>query len=328
MSVEPLDPKTVEALVLDAGAAPSMHNAQPWTFRFRFHSGGGTFELRSDPERAIPHSDPDNRALHIGCGAALFNLRVASVHVGREPVTALLPDRADPDLLATVRLEAPLGAGRDLASLYPAISRRHTSRHPFTDQDIPKDLRADLCEAARGEGAQLTFPAPWHVQELLDLVGDAEGRDARDPGTLEDLKRWTRTGTDTAADGVPEYAFGPRKKRGRAPVRDFAGREAVAGRGAATFEDAPCLALLGTVHDSPADWLRAGQALERVLLVATLRGLATALTSQALERSDLRWIARDPTTATGFVQMVLRLGYGPVGLATPRRAAREVLDLE
>lgn len=74
----------------------------------------------------------------------------------------------------------------------------------------------------------------------------------------------------------------------------FAGRRATPGRESATFEHMPQLALLGTSGDRPEDWLRAGQAMERVLLEATLHGLATSLTSHALEWKDLRELARDP----------------------------------
>lgn len=68
--------------------------------------------------------------------------------------------------------------------------------------------------------------------------------------------------------------------------------------------------------------------MERVLLQATLDGLATSLTSQALEWPELRWAARDPEPAMGIIQMVLRIGYGPAGRGTPRRPAGEVLDIE
>ncbi|MGP3948973.1 hypothetical protein [Streptomyces sp. 7N604] len=71
-----------------------------------------------------------------------------------------------------------------------------------------------------------------------------------------------------------------------------------------------------------------GQALERVLLQATLDGLATSLTSHALEWPELRWVVHDPQSAMGFVQMVLRLGYGERVPATPRRPVEEVLEIE
>ncbi|MFM9634119.1 MULTISPECIES: Acg family FMN-binding oxidoreductase [Streptomyces] len=328
MAERPLESKIVSTLVAEATAAPSMHNAQPW--RFRYLSGERVLLLRADHERAMPRSDPDNRALHIGCGAALFNLRVAAAHADIVPRTTLLPEPADPLLLAAVQLTDPVdGAGSgELVRLHPAIRQRHTSRHPFAEKEVPENLRAALQEAAAREGAVLEFPGPWHAETVLDLVRDAESRDVVDPVVNEDLVRWTRLGAeaDTADDGVPEYAFGPRKRDGKAPVRDFSGRRPVADRGTTTFEHIPHLALLSTPEDGPADWLRAGQALERVLLEATLADLATSLTSHALEDRALRLLARDPGSGTGQVQMVLRLGYGPRGPATPRRAVRDVLD--
>lgn len=329
MQHQPFDAKTVTALVEDAAAAPSMHNAQPW--KFRFLSDTRTFHLRADLERAMPHSDPTNRALHLGCGAALFNLRVAAAHAGWDLTARLLPEPSDPELLASVQLADPTRPDDSLTALYPAIHRRHTSRYPFAEKEIPADIQAELGDAARREGAQLAFPSAWHSETLLDLAHDAEGRDTLDPAAFEDVARWTRLDdvtADTAADGIPAYAFGPRKRNGKAPVRDFAGRRTVTDRGTATFEHTPHLVLLGTADDQPTDWLRAGQALERVLLLATLQGLATSLTSHALESRDLRWLARDPLTAMGYVQIVLRLGYGPHGPATPRRPVRDVLDIE
>ena len=324
-----LDDKTVADLVAEATAAPSMHNAQPW--RFRFLTGEHLVLLYADPERAMPHSDPDNRALHIGCGAALFNLRVAAVHEGLLPRARLLPEPRDALLLAAVHRAEPAGSPQDddLGRLHPAIRQRHTSRHPFADKDVPEDVRAALRAAAAQEGAELLFPGAWHAETVLDLVRDAESRDALDPRADADLMRWTRLGpeADTAVDGVPEYAFGPRKWDGRAPVRDFAGRRTVADRGTTAFEHIPHLALLGTPGDGAADWLRAGQALERVLLEATLADLATSLTSHALEKPELRLLARDPGSGTGHVQMVLRLGYGPRGVVTPRRPVADVLDV-
>ncbi|MGW2559398.1 Acg family FMN-binding oxidoreductase [Streptomyces sp. NPDC001514] len=324
----PLDTATVTSLVEDATAAPSMHNAQPW--KFRFVRDTGAMQLRADTERTMPRTDPADRALHLGCGAALFNLRVVAAHAGRGPVTTLLPDPADPLLLAEVSLAGPVPPDDDLAVLHPAIRRRHTSRFPFTDEEVPGGLLDELCGAALLEGAHLYVPDAWHVQTLLDLVHDAEGRESMDPRARAETARWTHTGTEEEAprpEGVPAYAFGPRQRDVTAPVRDFAGRESVPGRGSATFEKVPHLALLGTMTDLPVDWLRAGQAMERVLLQATLDGLVTSLTSQPLEWPELRWAVRDPGSAMGHVQMVIRLGYGPTGPATPRRPVGDVLDI-
>ncbi|MES5819813.1 nitroreductase [Streptomyces sp. RG80] len=328
MTVRPHEPTHATALIAAATAAPSLHNSQPW--RFRYRGADRSVELRADLDRAMPRTDPDGRALHLGCGAALFNLRVAGAHFGERADTRLLPDPAEPVLLATVRLTDTDAPDHDLARLFPAVARRHTSRHPFEQRSIPVAIETELREAAELEGARLLFPDPWHVESLLDHVRDVEGRDLLDADRLEDVRRWTRIGreeSEAAVDGILDTAFGPRKQGGRAPVRDFAGRRAVPGRPAAVFENAPRLALLGTAADHPADWLRAGQAMERVLLLATHHGLATSLTSHALEHKDLRELARDPGSTMGFVQMVLRLGYGPTGATTPRRPLEQVLEI-
>ncbi len=111
-------------------------------------------------------------------------------------------------------------------------------------------------------------------------------------------------------------------------MRDFAGPRRVAGRDAADFERTPQPALLSTSHDHPEDWLRAGQAMERVLLLATLEGLSSSFATQPLEWTDLRWPLRDPVSGTGYTQMLLRLGYGPKGPGTPRRPVSDVLDVQ
>ena len=54
--------------------APSGHNTQPWLFRV----AGDAVELYADWTQALAVVDPEDRALTISCGAALFNLRVAS----------------------------------------------------------------------------------------------------------------------------------------------------------------------------------------------------------------------------------------------------------
>ncbi|MFB7506894.1 Acg family FMN-binding oxidoreductase [Streptomyces broussonetiae] len=328
MTTQPLDVDTVTALVAEACAAPSLHNAQPWAFRYLRDLG--VLRLYADPGRALPQTDPENRGLHLGCGAALFNLRVASAAAGLAPVVRLLPDPAHPEFLAETHLPGPGAPDGQLARLQSAIHRRHSSRAPYRDEPIPAVVRDRLYEAARAEDAQLVFPGAWHVRSILELVRDAEGRETLAPEVREEVERWAHaeaTDRAEAVDGIPAVAFGPRRRGTAALVRDFAVGRPVSGRGWASFEKNPNIALLGTAHDEPADWLRAGQALERVLLRATADGLVTSLTSQPLEWPEFRWVVRDPASAMAHVQMVIRLGYGPEGPASPRRPVADLLDV-
>ncbi|MFI8100817.1 Acg family FMN-binding oxidoreductase [Streptomyces sp. NPDC086023] len=322
-----LDPLTAVRLVDDAVTAPSMHNAQPW--RFVLRTGTGTIELYGDPGRSMAHADPDHRALRIGCGAALFDLRVSAAHRGLLAQVPTGPHPADPWWYATVGFTTAPAADPALAGLHPALRRRHTSRFPFRDEAVPPAVLAGLTAAARTEGCRLTFPEPWHVRTVLGLARDAEHREETDPAARAETAAWVHTGPGTGGrtDGIPVTAFGPHATAGTATVRDFGRVRPVRGQAWATFEKDPRLALLTTDGDGPADWLRAGQALQRVLLRATADGLATSMTSQPLEWPELRWTARDPLAGRGHVQMVLRLGYGPPGAPTPRRPAAEVLEV-
>ncbi|WP_089107406.1 Acg family FMN-binding oxidoreductase [Streptomyces hyaluromycini] len=328
MTGTPVDVHTVTTLVADATAAPSQHNAQPW--RFRYLRDIGVLRLYADLEHALPHTDPEHRGLHMSCGAALLNLRVAAAAAALAPVVRLLPDPDCPDLLAEVQLDGSGPPETTLAPLRPAVGCRHSSRHPFRDEEIPAAVREHLCEAARAEGAQLLFPGAWHVRSILELVGEAEDWEALDTRMRDETARWTYTepsGADGPSEGIPAEAFGPARHGGNAPVRDFAVGRPMPDRPRASFEKNPNIALLGTAHDGPGDWLQAGQALERVLLRATADGLVASVTSQPLEWPALRWAARDPLSAMGHVQMVLRLGYGPEGSPSPRRPVDDVLDI-
>ncbi|MFD0367960.1 Acg family FMN-binding oxidoreductase [Streptomyces sp. NPDC127114] len=326
MSTTHLTRPLVTSLIEDAVTAPSMHNAQPWKFVARTDTG--VIELHGDPSRGMPREDPNHRALHLGCGAALFGLRVAAAHRALHPVVQLLPSLADPWHLADVRFDGPDDADSELDTLHPALARRHTSRFPFTEEEIPSEVIDELRAAALLEGCRLVVPGAWHTDTVMDLVHASELFEAADEAVRAEIAAWTRTGAageGPATEGIPSYAFGPRQYDVTAPVRDFGAPGRVPGRVSARFEKRPQIALLGTLADTPKEWLKAGQAMQRVLLQATLDGLATSLMSQPLEWPELRSGARDPGSTIGFVHMVIRLGYGPQGQTTPRRPVSEVL---
>jgi hypothetical protein len=110
----------------------------------------------------------------------------------------------------------------------------------------------------------------------------------------------------------------------RVPVRDFT-PDRHEPLGYAWFEEAPRLAVLSTAGGARKDWMHAGQALQRVLLTATLRGIAIAPLTQPLETADA-WLVHNPRAGVEQPQMILRLGYGLPVPASPRRPVSNVLD--
>ncbi|WP_457033762.1 Acg family FMN-binding oxidoreductase [Kitasatospora sp. P5_F3] len=325
MTVPTLTPAELHLLVSAAGAAPSLHNSQPWRFRLTPDLDG--MEVHADPARAVPLTDPDGRAMHISIGAALFNLRVAAAHLGREPSVRLLPG-GEPHLVATVDLSRPAAptASSD-RDLYPVIGQRHSSRQPFTNRDVPETVLGELIEAARAEGVELSVLEEYGVRRVLALTAEAELRIADDLARQAETRSWLRLEAP-ATDGIPAAALGPLDRDAHVPMRSFTGHPPAAPvMPSQRFEALPQVAVLTTHTDHPADWLRTGQAMQWAWLLATVHGLRASVLHQAVEWPDTRWRLRDPAEGPGHVQLVLRLGYGPPGATSPRRPVEEILEL-
>lgn len=313
-----LDDVMRDVLLGAATAAPSVHNSQPW----EFDVGPGRIDLYADPSRQLGVVDSAGRSLLISCGAALFNLRVACDHVGLHPRVRVLPSPRDATHVASVELLHRHDRPGELAHLYPVIPSRRTNRYPFFGRRIPHAVLSGIAEAVALENAIVrVYDDPAEVERLVDLLHDAESEERMTPGLLEERAAWVSR--DHPGEGIPPASLGPRPADPRTPFRDLAGPRL--DRPVAAFERAPTVAVLSTSGDTSVDRVRAGQALERALLVATEAGVSASFMNQPLEHGDLRWLVRSPMTGHGHSQMVLRLGYGMAVPATPRRPVEQVV---
>jgi nitroreductase len=309
----------VRAWLRAAVAAPSVFNTQPWQFRVTERE----IEVYADPVRRLEVVDPRGRELMISVGAALFNLRVAMLADGRTPLVHLLPDGADSDLVARVRPGPAVAVSETARLLAEAIPRRCTNRRPFEATPVPPEVLADLCVAAAAEGGDLVVAGPVLRDAVLGVVRTAEHLRRRDPDYYVELADWTG-GPSTRGDGVPPETFGPWSALEVVPLRDFGLVRPVPRRFEAEYESEPTIALLYSRGDDREQWVRTGQALERALLTASVRGLASTLMTQPIEIPRLRDVLT--ISATGAVaQVVLRFGYGPPSAPSPRRPLQSVL---
>lgn len=308
------------ACLADACAAPSVHNTQPWRFRL----ADGHVDVIADDQRRLDVIDPIGREMLISVGAAVLNLRIAVLHRGRLPIVQPFPDPEHPAVAARVRLGPPVRPPAAASQLALAIPRRHSNRQPFWSTRVAPKALAELEAAARTEGAYLAIASPDVRDAVLDVIRAAEHRWQADQSYARELHCWTRD-PGARLDGVPPQAFGPWDKLELMPVRDFGLTVPTPRRKPARYEAEPTLMILSTFGDDRAEWLRAGIALEHVLLRATALGLSTTMMTQALEVPRLRDLLDD--SARRRAQVVVRCGYGPPAAATPRRAVDDVLDL-
>lgn len=312
-----------EYLVGVAARAPSLHNTQPW----RFGVDGDAIELHADADRQL-HVDPDGRELLVSCGAALYGLRLAVRSLGYLPEVELLPGPAGCRPLARVRLggAAPVTAGE--RNMLAAVPHRHTHRGPFEAGALPAGLFARLDDDARAEGARLTEIDPGPARdELMACAAAADRRQDHDPQARAEIWLWTRGPASPERDGVPAHAFpaGPGPENRRLPQRDFD-----LGRGLGLLPTggpaAPAMAVLSTPGDGEEDWLRAGQALHRLLLHAASKWVFASLNTQSLENAATRTLIRDRLTAPEWPQILLAFGVSRIAHPTGRRPAADLIE--
>ena len=328
------EPTTAEEIaryvVASAVWAPSVHNTQPWRFTA---DGGPRISLHADVGRRLAVTDPDGREMMISCGAALFTARLALRALGYIPETRVLPDPAQPALVAEVSWRDRAAADEFERRLSGHVLTRRTHRGAFDPEPLPPDTLAALRAAAAREGAALRIVADdGRRAALAAAVQSAEHELRRDAERLRELARWTPAPGSACRDGVPATSYPARAERTQ-PY--FPGRDFARGHGwgtpplspATSHRAAGVAGLLTTTADHPVDWVNAGQALQRIMLTASTCGAAVALHSQPLELPWLREFIRTQLSDGACPHLVLRIGLVTQVAVSVRRDPDDVLFL-
>ncbi|GAA4639263.1 nitroreductase family protein [Actinoallomurus vinaceus] len=312
--------EVLQRLVEAAVWAPSAHDTRPWWF----DTHGETVTLHADTDRCLNVVDPHGREMLISCGAALFTLRLAVRRLGRRPEVRMASDPDRPGLIADVSLGPPQPVTDEDRQLYEQVERRRTHRGGFRASAMPvgllQALRADAC----AEHVSLRIVADPRMRVALAALSDAAEQVQRmDPAYVAEVARWAPPPGSERPDAVHEEAC-PRDPDDTEPhvaERDFARGQGWGMTGGEPREATGVVALLTTAGDGRTDWLRAGQALQRVLLRAAEDDVSAAFHTQVLEVPELREFIRTRFCDATYPQMIMRLGMADAEFAGARRPA-------
>jgi hypothetical protein len=290
------------------------------------HLTEGRLDIHADLSRQLPVLDPTARQLFISCGCALMNARVSMAGAGSGARVTRFPHPLQTSFVASLTVtDEP--AEPALATLDPAIELRQTNRRQFADEQVPESTLAILEAAAAAEAGSLIPVRDCEARIVIATLSQhADAIENLNPAYRAELRAWT-TDDPSRRDGVPSLAV-PRvdgTAEDDVPIRDFDTR----GTGSLPAHTRSSLnqtmALLCTDGDSPADWLRAGEALERVLLEIARHGLSASLLTQVTEVPSTRAQVRRELGLTGHPHVLMRIGRAPTTPASRRRRLVDVL---
>jgi len=297
--------------------APSNRNSQPW----RFTLGADQITLHAEFSRWQRISDSHQRELYVSLGCALENLLIALEHFGFGHVVTLCPDAEDDSIAAQVAiLDKPMVSPFRTASMFRAITRRHTGHGRYRNRTVAPDILRRLrnCNVDQDLTLFLTRdPAIKRLATELMLKGDALGLSNRE--YREELAECIGAGN---FGGPWLLALAQ-----QFAVAHLGVAKAIARGNYKALGSSPVFGLIsgGTSH-RPVQ-MKAGQLLERLYLAATARGLSLQPISQLLETPKVTATFSKLFRAGGVPLLPFRLGYADAPAhPTPRWPLEDVLQ--
>jgi hypothetical protein len=317
--------RAMRTIAQAARLAPSVHNSQPWHFEI----GPGYFHLHVDRTRQLHALDPTGRQLMVSMGCALFNARVAAAALGQPMQIERMPFGLDANPIARLhRLDDPDGpVATEVAMLEPLLRVRSTNRRRFADDPIPDDVIDSLISAACAEGSRMIRVVDEDDRMTVARLSQrADALQYSDGAYRAEIRAWT-TADPNRMDGVPARAV-PHFDAGTGdeiPIRDFDSTGAGWLPTDTQSHHNQCLLLLGTDGDQPAQWLRAGEALERVWLEIARHGYVMSPLTQVVEVPSVRAELRNSLRTTMYPHILMRVGRAAPTAGVGRRHLEDLL---
>ncbi|MFZ2172986.1 MAG: hypothetical protein WAW17_02915 [Rhodococcus sp. (in: high G+C Gram-positive bacteria)] len=319
------DENVVRIAVDLACRAPSIHNSQPWMWRYL----DGRLELRTERGRLLASTDPSGRQQVVSCGAALHHLQVALTALRWSSDIRRMPEGPHSSHLATIVFRRDAQPRSHDFDLLAAIRHRYSDRRPFGPVNPKNPMPRYLSDIVQRQGVHLTV-LPEDARTTLAAATELSAAARKyDSAYQTELHWWA--GHSLPPGGIPADALATAENSARVDIgRRFPpGRDEIRPDGAAADIDRSTVLVLSTPSDTRPDWLRSGEALSSVLLEATVNGIATCPLTHVTELRQSRQMIRELLPDGGYPQALIRVGTVPrtSRRQTPRRPTDSVLSV-
>lgn len=313
--------------------APNPHNLQPWQVSL---DGEDALTLYHDPERRLPATDPFDRQITIGCGAFLELLSIAAAEDGYRTEITAFPDGSDLQALdhrPVARVTFHAGRAKP-DPLFAHILARRSNKEVYENRDVDTDKRNALVAAGAVHGQTAgCIGNDLLAVKLRDLTWRAHQMEVMTDYTYQesvDLMRIGAKEVTNSPDGIE--LEGPMIAAGR--LLGLVNRKTLADPSSSAFRQgldmyramamsARGFAWISNSNATRQDQINAGRAYARLNLKATELGIGVHPWSQSLqeypEMAELYREVHDLVGGGERLQMLVRIGYGPKIMPTPRR---------
>lgn len=280
----------IEAIVSDAGNAPSSGNDQPWKFLYKENQ----LFLFHEEERAYAFGNFNNQASYISLGGVIESVVLSSHHYNLEVCVTLFPKPDDLVCIACFNFKTKPEQDTEAHTyddLYPYIGERCTNRKTTINEPLAPEIIRQLQAVAESvEHIKCSFITDKEsLRSLGEIISAGDRIRIMHPqGHYDFFNREIRysaeevqekkTGMDIATlELAPQAALALdiiRNDEGIQVLRDINGLQALKSVSVASAVNSAAMGFIETTSSTPVDLINGGRAMQRQWLAATKLGYA------------------------------------------------------
>lgn len=314
--------------------AASSHNVQPW--RFAVNTAKKQIDIRMEQAGILRASDKDGRQAHISIGCALENILTAAECYGIPYVVDYHGTASFPSI-ALVTLAGDLSPKVKDCPFFTAMKNRRMNRGKYDLlRPLPGSIINSINDVIKKDELSLSLisDAPTRLA-IAELQYTADRAVVARTEFRHELSDFLLPNNTSAGTGMPGSTFGLSDKMAQKIHDELRGKGAFdpdlaigfASSSRDGIRSSPLIGVISADSDSIELRIKAGQAIQKIALLAELNGLSIALHAAIIEVGMFTNILKLRLRQPKRPLVLFRMGYATNQYPhSPRLNINEVLQ--